>query len=181
MAGGLMATGLALSACGLDDSPFENREGDIVAGEPVTVLEVWHNRRSTGKHGPSGYVLYLVTEDCEDGATPAPGPVVGIDCENERHRVDASTFKNSKDGDTIYWEGGDGPSEVTEHRYGRDSYYATVYDFGLLVRQCLKVTSPVPQQRCTEDFVDVSFDTWYSADQGDIITFAGEKGEVVSD
>lgn len=177
--GSALTASLLATGCG-EFSNFENREGDIIAGEPVTVLESWHSKRKTGKHGPSGYVLYLVTEDCEGSSLPKPGPEVGKKCETVQHRTTLQTYKDFANGSTINWEDRDGPSEVVEHRYGKEYYYSTVYDFGLLVKQCIKVPGKELEEKCVTDFVDVNFETWSNSNPGDVITFSGDENEVVS-
>ncbi len=179
--GALFAASLLAASCG-SDKHFDNRDGDIIAGEPAEVLQVWHSSRSTGKHGPAGYVLYLVTEDCPEGVAPTPGNEVSDACDLEKHKTDPATFRGHDNGDTLQWSGKDGISEVQEHRYGRKYRYSRVHDFALLVRQCVESESDATSaQVCVEDFVEVNFDTWYGAEVGDVLVFSGDKGDVVSD
>ncbi len=178
-AGGVFAAGILTVSCGVDKN-FEDREGDIVAGEPTTVVQRWQNKRTTGKSGPKGYVLYLRTEDCPEGVEPAEGKPVNEECETKDREVDVNTFLAYQDGEGIWWNGRNGASEVQQHRYSREYYFATVYDFGLLVQQCIENESKKPDETCVEDFVQVDFATWYDAEVGDVITFSGDKGDVVS-
>lgn len=166
----LMLLVLVLVALGLgwiktDHKRFwVDRPGDIVAGQPTEVLEVWHNKIHSGKHGPGAYDLFLVTLDCDNDH-----------CWEERHPVKALDFRKFGDGDKIHWRGADADSTVLEHRYRwDDGLWPDGYRFALLVEQCLA------GRPCVRDYVPVGFGLWYHSHAGDVVTFKGKPGKVVS-
>jgi hypothetical protein len=182
--GGVVATGLLFAGCGAySDKYFDDRQGDIVAGIPTTVESVWSTERSTGKSGANGagYVLYLSVEDCPAGVQPGEGKAVADRCKVKSYEVSANTYRDFKDGGGLQWEDRKGPSQVQEHLAAwTDESHTDVYNFALLVKQCVKTEGVEPSKACVTDFVEVNLDTWFNANNGDTITFGGEAGKVVS-
>lgn len=155
---------------GYNPKEFRDRDGHIYAGYPVTVVSQMWNAEG-GKH-PTGYRFYLVTKDCtrpEYYSDP-------IECKRMRHRASARTFLRMSDGDTMVWsDHKDRTSTVEQHLWKHvNGYRETVYNLGLLVKQCR------PGYECVTDSVQVSFKTWYYNEPGETLTFAGETDEVVS-
>lgn len=179
----LMAAGLSLStaiALGGCATTHANSGGEILAGYSSTVVNKWYTERHTTKHGPSGYVMYLRTEDCPEGVEPTPGlGQIQQGCVEQNHEVTIADYLKYADGTSLVWNGEKGVSRVEQHRYGQQYYYATVYDLELEVKQCLERAVDNHPAGCTTGKVKTEFNTWMNTNTGDDITYAGEPGDVV--
>ncbi len=173
MTGALLMAG---TGCG-EYSPkeFHDKPGDIVAGEPAVIKERRYLERENGKSEYGGYLLYLVTKDCDtDG-----------ECETEDHEVDYEDYARFKPGDTMRWSDRDTDSVVLERRYAEAGSYDDATYFALVVKQCIEPVEPklveagAPWQ-CVTDYVQVRYETWRDFSVGGSITFRGEPGDVVS-
>lgn len=167
---GLVSCSLMFDIEGYNPKEFRDRDGNIYAGYPVTVVSQMWNAEG-GKH-PEGYRFYLVTKDCtrpEYYSDP-------IECRRIRHRASAKTFLRMNDGDMMVWnDHKDKTSKVEQHLWKHvDGYHETLYNLALLVKQCR------PGYECVTDSVQVSFKTWYYNHPGETLTFAGDKEKVVS-
>lgn len=177
-AGVTAATVFALGGCGVRGA---ERGGEILAGYPTTVVNKWYTEHHTTKSGPDGYIMYLRTEDCPPGVDPTPGlDAITPGCVEKDHEVKITDYMNFHDGDGIVWTGVAGNSRVEQHRYGRGYYYVDNYTLDLEVKQCLDEAVDNHPAGCTTGRVSTTLDTWMNFNNGDVITFDGEKGKVLS-
>lgn len=181
---------LAIGGCSSYSNNFENRPGDIYAGQPSVVKNHWYSEKhATNIRGvnlpASGYLLYLWSEDCPPGKEPTPGlKEVTPGCSENATNVDIATYTNFHDGSGIVWEK-PFPWEQEKHGIVEGHSYQfgqgkIAYSFAFLVEQCGVVATNNPSGSCVQDFVEVSADTYFASPDNTTLVWPGDKGTIVS-
>lgn len=168
---------LSINGCA-QENPFGS-EGKIVAGVETTVLSHTSSSEEALKAGPTGFHLYLLTEDCQFGKRFTPGQASTMGCRVVDHLVDPKTYLEYSNGEAIKWsnQSGESDSEVVDHKYSEESFMTTVYHLGLRVRQCRQRAS---QEQCTTDKVSIDPAGWQNVHDGQSIIFTGAANKSIS-